>query len=265
MSLRDVLSVTPATEGTFRSQPAGTGFQFGGLTLGCALRAAAETVGPEMVPKSLHAYFLRPGEWGAETDLEVERLSDGRAFAARVVTVKQAGRTLAVMTASFHTPGSSLDWQASKPVDIAEPESLEPVPITLPLENLIEVRPLNAKAAAQPTTGLHQPTESLHPYWARALGDLGTDPKTHYSALTFISDYLVILFVQAAGVELDKFSVRTLDQSVWFHRPTNAEDWMLFSTDPVSVANGRGLTNGAVHDREGRLVASFTQETIVIA
>jgi acyl-CoA thioesterase-2 len=57
--------------------------------------------------------------------------------------------------------------------------------------------------------------------------------------------------------------VVTLDHALWFHRPGTYDDWLLYSAEPASVASGRGLSRGSVHDRDGRLLASFSQEALI--
>lgn len=56
---------------------------FGGVTLGCALLAAAQSA--EVPLHSFHAYFLRAVPEDRPTELAVERLRDGRRFSHRRV------------------------------------------------------------------------------------------------------------------------------------------------------------------------------------
>ena len=93
---------------------------------------------------------------------------------------------------------------------------------------------------------------------------LGEDPIVHSAALAFMSDYLVTFSLLASGAPIaDPTAIRTVDHSVWFHRPVAADDWLRFSSDPMSIAAGKGLANGSVHDRQGTRVASFTQEVFL--
>jgi acyl-CoA thioesterase-2 len=254
MRFDDLLTVRQVAEGTFSANPEGDGFLFGGLTLGLALTAAAQTVREGMVAKSFRANFLRPGQWGAETTLSVQTVIDGRSLALRQVSVLQQDRVLAVMTASFHIPGSGADWQLPMPTGIPRPEELSAAPAMLPVSNLIEVRPTRP-VGADP---LRAP---VHPYWAKPVEPIEGDDARHRGVVAFLSDYLVILSVLAAGLELaEPTGTRTLDQTLWFHRPTDAGDWLLFSADPVSIAAGKGLSRGTVHSTDGALVASFAQE-----
>jgi acyl-CoA thioesterase II len=259
VSLRELLTVRPGPNGALVAQPAGQGFLFGGLTMGLALRAAAHSVGPAMVPKSFHTYFLRPGMWGSQTTMEVDEESNGRTFCARTVRLRQENRTVAVMTASFHVPGSGSDWQVPPPVDVPGPDLLPQTDVRLPQPDLFEVRSVDL--------GLDEWTTGRgHPYWARSAHPLGEDPISHDAALAFMSDYLVIYSLLAAGAPIaNPSTIRTVDHSVWFHRPVNADDWLLFSSDPVSIAGGRGLAQGSVHARTGTRLASFSQEVIIPA
>jgi acyl-CoA thioesterase-2 len=132
--------------------------------------------------------------------------------------------------------------------------------------DLIEVRPTRPV----PADPLGAP---VHPFWARAVepvssddGDVAVtrDDARHCAVLAFLSDYLVILSMLAADPTIaDPTGTRTLDQTLWFHRPADLNDWLLFSAEPVSIAHGKGLARGTVHSPAGVLVASFAQEVII--
>jgi acyl-CoA thioesterase II len=261
----DALAITRKSDDEFIAEPPGDGFLFGGLTMALVLRAAAATTGPQMVPKSLHGYFLRPGRWEGPTTLRVGQPSNGRSFAARTISVEQDGKVLASFAASFHVPGPGSDWQADSLGPLpAGPDELESVTAHLPSADLIEVRPVHP----HPDRPLSAPA---HPYWARSIHPLGTDPIEHHAALVFVSDYLVILSVLSqsvlgAGLAVaEPTSIRTVDHGLWFHRPVNASDWLLFSSDPVSISAGRGFVRGSVRTTSGELVASFSQEVVIPA
>jgi acyl-CoA thioesterase-2 len=257
VQLDDLLKVGPVADGRYESVPDGEGFLFGGLTFAVGLRAAAETVRPGMTPKAIRANFVRPGQWGGRTELEVEPVIDGRTIAARQVTATQAGKILSVMTASFHVAGSGIDWQAPMPFDVPPPEDLAPSPVTLPVLGLIEVRPV----VPHPDVPMVAP---IHPYWARPGRPVSDSPIVHNCVIAFLSDYLVTLSALKADPNLSQPSgTRTLDHGLWFHRAVDANDWLLFTADPVSMTDGRCVLRGTVRTRDGVLAASFTQEVIV--
>src|ERR1700722_8288762 len=136
MSLREMLAVGRSSDDVSMATPPGAGFLFGGYSLALALVAAAETVEAPMVPKSLHAWFLRPGQWGSEMTFSVQRWSDGRSFSTRHVTLNQGGRAIGEMATSFHVPGEGGDWYASPSSRVAASEDLTPARVRLP-EQLI--------------------------------------------------------------------------------------------------------------------------------
>jgi len=252
-----MLRMHQVSEDVYEAVPPGTGFLFGGLSLALALVAASKTVEAHMVPKSFHIYFLRPGEWGAPTALSVKRWPDGRSFATRNVTISQQDRVVAALVASFHVPGNGAQgWQANAAPTVPSPESLPPTRVSLPAE-VIDVRRVAQGAG-------HSMQESWHPFWARARGELGDIGVANYAALGFMSDYLVILSMHNARSAVSPTAtIRTLSQSVWFHRPVLADRWHLFVADPLSVTFERGIALGSMYSEDALLVGSFTQEVII--
>ena len=95
---------------------------FGGQVLGQALMAATATVEKRVV-HSLHAYFLRRGDFNAPIVYEVDRARDGNHFSTRRVVAIQHGAQIFNMSASFQAAESGLDHQLPMP-DVPPPEEL---------------------------------------------------------------------------------------------------------------------------------------------
>ena len=215
-----------------------SGHLFGGYTLGLALEAASATVNPEMWPQSLHANFIDAGSQGQELRMHVEVLRNSRAFAMRQVTVNMGDST---------------------PFDYPDPESLETDETYLFAMNPIDVRPINGPSLRGP--GHRVPR--VHPFWVRPYVQLPDNPMLHAAVVAFISDYMVVGNAQAPNRLIpDGTVVVTLEHALWFHRPVNANDWLLFTAEPLSTYHGRGVSSGKVYSREGLLVASFVQEVL---
>jgi len=51
--------------------------------------------------------------------------------------------------------------------------------------------------------------------------------------------------------------------SMWFHRPFRADDWLLYDVDSPSSAAARALVRGRLFSRAGSLVASTAQEGLI--
>src|SRR5689334_25043655 len=67
---------------------------FGGQVLGQALAAASRTVDKERTAHSLHAYFLRRGDFNAPIIYDVDRSRDGHSFSSRRVVAIQHGEQI---------------------------------------------------------------------------------------------------------------------------------------------------------------------------
>jgi acyl-CoA thioesterase II len=250
----DLFALQPAGPGRFVAVPPGEGFLFGGLTMALMLQAAVATVREGMVAKSLHALFLNSGLWGPPPiDLNVETAADSRAFSSRRVAVDQLGRRLVDGVVSFHSYEEGEDWQVTAP-DVAPPEALESRPMTFASGS----QPAEIRLVVESAPGF---SEIIHPFWGRSLQPASDgDPMRRYGPVLFLTDYLVIAtpFPRASGAGQGKMS-RTLEHSIWFHRPVLDDDWLLYSCDATSVVGGRYFSQGTVHDRAGRLIATFAQ------
>nr|WP_052032974.1 acyl-CoA thioesterase domain-containing protein [Rhodococcus wratislaviensis] len=106
--------------------------------------------------------------------------------------------------------------------------------------------------------------------WLEPAHSLPDDPLMHVCALTYGSDMTL-----ASTAALDRQPHRSLqrgpsrvfmtslDHAVWFHRPFRADDWMLFAQQSPSAVDGRGLSMGNFWTRDGHLVATVVQESLM--
>ena len=79
-----------------------------------------------------------------------------------------------------------------------------------------------------------------------------------------MSDMGVVGGARAPGSSLPpRFMGASLDHAVWFHRPARADEWLLFSVDPVTNFGSRGLAKGSLHTRDGVLIATISQECLL--
>ena len=51
-----------------------------------------------------------------------------------------------------------------------------------------------------------------------------------------------------------------VDHALWFHRPVDLSDWVLFDQFSPSGIAGRGLTTSTMYNRAGQLVCIATKE-----
>jgi acyl-CoA thioesterase II len=251
---------------TFTAQPGESDFGrlFGGLVLANGLAAAAETVAAEMLPQSLHGYFISAGQPGIPIQLDVARLRDGRAFANRRVTASQDGKVILEMLVSFHVEEQGEDWHPPAPPR-AQPDDAQPVVRPPEMQGVFEMRTMSeATMFAGP------------PYWIRVVEPVADDPITQACVLTYLSDMGLMaaarprdMTVRPEMMEMSPEEQRplmrnaaSLDHAVWFHRPYDPNAWHRYEANKLNSNDATGLVQGALYDADGVLVATTAQEAL---
>jgi len=274
--LLDLLDVSSQGEGLFLGGPGPSAHSrvFGGQLLGQALAAASFSVPEGSVCHSLHAYFLRPGKPGRPTEYEVSVMRDGRRLAARKVAAVQRDELVFELTASFE-PDSPGPEHAEPSLDAPAPETFPPEAARMQpwleklppeLQKLARNSPIEFIEIDARDWHDHTPSAAPVRVWRRVRDRLPDDPALHRCVLAYASDMGALEpAMRAVGLARgdSDLQLASLDHALWFHRPFRCDEWLLFSVWPVSVGSGRGLCRGLVHSRDGRHVASYTQEAMV--
>jgi acyl-CoA thioesterase-2 len=247
---------------------------FGGQVLGQALVAATATAEDRAV-HSLHAYFLRRGDFNSPIVYEVDRALDGKHFSSRRVVAIQHGRQIFNMSASFQLPESGLEHQISMP-DVPQPESLpdleshyRKVADKLPpaaRRVLEQKRPFEFRPVQEPDEPRREKSAPLKYIWFRAVDKLPGDEALHRCLLAYVSDFhLLATALKPHGVSMisPKLVIASVDHAMWFHRGVRVDDWLLYAIDSPSASGARGFTRGSVFARDGRLIASAAQEGLI--
>jgi acyl-CoA thioesterase II len=258
-----------------QSQDLGFGSVFGGQVLGQALSAAYQTVPGERRVHSLHAYFLRPGNAQEPIVYNVDCIRDGKSFTTRRVMAIQNGRAILNMAASFQVDEPGFDHQDTAPQP-AGPEGIaselelamkvadqipEPIRDKILCKKAIEIRPVDPVNPFAPDK-----REPLRYTWFKAVGRLPDNPVIHQCMLAYASDFgLVItsLYPHGHSYWQPQMQVASLDHAIWFHRDFRMDDWLLYAMQSPNAGKARGLNNGRIYTKEGRLVASVAQEGLI--
>jgi acyl-CoA thioesterase-2 len=255
------------------SRDIGSAQVFGGQVLGQALVAASATVNARAV-HSLHAYFLRRGDFNAPIVYEVDRSRDGGSFSSRRVVAIQHGQQIFHMSASFQKPEAGLDHQLSAPV-VTPPEAL-PDRMTA-LKARIEGLPPERRRvwAAQrpwefrlvePLPETPQPADVVRHVWFRVIDRCPDDPILHRCLLAYLSDFQLLetaLLPHGVSHFDGRLTIASIDHAMWFHRPVRIDDWLLYVLSSPSASGSRGFATGRIYDRSGVLVASVAQEGLM--
>jgi acyl-CoA thioesterase-2 len=271
-ALKGLLIVEELDTDLYRSPalPGMSGRVFGGQVIAQALASATGSVSAESPVHSLHAYFLRAGDYARPIIYRVIRDFDGGTFANRRVVAMQDGKPILNLAASFQRREEGLSHTKRMP-DVPGPEQAIPVarslsdvgaklskPITAML-TAFDVRTSQRDAQGDGTLGM--PNQSS---WFRLDPTLGSDLAR--IALAFSSDFgLVSTGMLPHGMEWFSSDVQaaSLDHAIWFHEDPPLGEWLLYAMDSPWSGHSRGFNRGAVYDQSGRLIASMTQEGLM--
>jgi acyl-CoA thioesterase II len=240
---------------------------YGGHLLGQGLAAAFETVDTDKHAHSLHAYFLKTGRAGEPIGYQVSCLRDGRRYATREVRAVQDNATLMVMLVSLKVdePGD-----AHQPDMPPAPEAVHVEarrrragigPLTLPFADGhgVELHPVDDWSPLSPPGGAAAIT-----LWVRAAMSASADRRARQCALAYVSDgSMMFNALRPHGRPFATHRATSLDHALWFHADADPADWLLFAQSGPAAADSRGFNDGRIFAKDGRLIASVAQESMM--
>jgi acyl-CoA thioesterase-2 len=271
------LALEPIEMNLFRGVSPNEGFPriFGGLVIAQALLAAYETV-EDRVCHSLHAYFIRPGDVNIPVLYEVDRSRDGGTFTTRRVIAIQNGKQIFNLAASFQVVEDGLEHQSPMP------EHPDPESVKTELDQLLakfgdklpekmktqmnRPRPIDLRWPDPQHMFKPVPKPPRKQVWMRAKMPIGPEVKLQQACLAYASDMAFMetaLRVHGLTWQTPGLQSASLDHAMWFHRPVDFNDWLLFDQDCPSTSQGRGFIRGEMYTQDGRLAASVAQECLM--
>ncbi len=270
----DLLDVERIEENLYRGLNHQTEHVFGGQVLAQAIASAFRTVKEPHELHSIHAYFLRPGDWNVPILYDVDRIRDGRSFSTRRVVAIQHGRAIFNMSSSWQKREQGLSHALPMP-DVPPPEALrgDREAYLEAAESQPEVKRFAFRFEAIESKQVERilmTDEGTHPpfkhTWLRTREPLPDDPEVHLAVLAYMSDLdFMSTSMLPHGRNRMRESVQgaSLDHSLWFHRPFRADEWLLFAKESPNASGARGFVRGQFFRRDGTLVATAAQECLI--
>lgn len=276
------LALEPIELNLFRGHsPADDGPRmFGGHVIAQALLAAYATV-PERICHSLHAYFIRPGDPSIPVLYAVDRSRDGGTFTTRRVTAIQRGEQIFNLAASFQVNEPGFEHQFPMP-EAVDPLSVEEESARFKAmaetlgdripdwvrRNMTRRRPIDIRwIDPQPVDRRPEKKPPQKAVWMKCLTPIPAgDVALQQALLAYASDMAFMetaLRVHGLTWQTPGLQTASLDHAMWFHRPTDFNDWHLYDQDAPSTSAGRGFVRGAIYDRGGVLASSVAQECLM--
>ncbi|MFD0963936.1 acyl-CoA thioesterase [Pseudofulvibacter geojedonensis] len=274
-----VLNLEEKSSNSFNgvSETVGSPNVFGGQVLAQAVNAAYRTINNGRSLHSLHSYFLEAGDLNLPITYQVEIIRDGGSFSTRRVTAQQGDNIIFILAASFHKEEKGYEHQVERKTNIKLPEDLlswndlyKRYGFFLP-KKVASFLKIERPVIFKPTIILNPLSKKdLKPYsdvWFKVKGDTNNlSLAEKQQVLTYLSDYNILaaaLYPHASKAHFGNTQMASLDHAMWFFRDFDLDDWLLFSVDVPSTSNARGFTRAHIHTKDGKLIASATQEGLM--
>lgn len=235
---------------------------FGGSTLALLVQQAAQAASEGQRPHSLHAHFLAPAAPARPLTVVRHAVTTSPSFTTASLHAMQGGHTVASATVSFHRPRPSPEHAACTDVPSGDPGAAPhaeggalPHP-DHPARRDFEFR------AADPVPPAGTDSRPVLRFWVRHRGPL-QDTLAQATALTWASD---LCLTRVADLEHEtRPGVRraaSLDHALWFHRPFDLTQWLLYETTSPAYADALAFSTGRFF-ADGLLVASVAQQSLL--
>jgi len=258
-------------ENIFRgeSQDLGTSRVFGGQVLGQALNAAQQTI-EDRPAHSVHAYFLRAGDFDAPIIYEVDRSRDGGSFSARRVVAIQHGRPIFTLSASFQLSQPGLEYHAEfTPPPLPDSNSDIMDKVSPPEIDSAQPRPAQNFELYRIKNSGRDSSAGIQ-LWLKARENLPDNPDLHRAILAYISDYGLLPsaliphgYSSSTPDKWRNATLASIDHAIWFHRPSRMDEWLFYDCRPISTSGSRGTAHGSFYTADGVLVATTFQEGLM--
>ncbi|MBW2723509.1 MAG: thioesterase family protein [Deltaproteobacteria bacterium] len=231
---------------------------FGGQLIAQAIVMATHSAAGKAV-KSIHALLPRTGDLAEPVEWELERIQDGRSFAARSIVGRQNDELIFSAQLSLHLPEDGPEHQVAFP-DAGDPESATTVELSMV--------PWETRAAFGVDLQSREVGPPDYALWMRA-PSVPHDQALHQALLAYSSTLTLIgtaLRPHEGVSEADaqgRLQTAVTSHTLWFHRPLRMDKWLLLQQQSPCTAGARGFGLGHAFSSEGQLVASFAQESLI--
>jgi acyl-CoA thioesterase-2 len=291
----DAVTLKPATAGYFDlaftavTQPCPWPKAYGGDLVAPAAAAAMRSVADGKTLHSIHSYFLRPAEIGAEVRYEVELLRDGRGYGTRQVRGYQNGKVLYACLAGFTSGGECGDYAAGPPAELAAVPGPGELPSSAEYlhgrnggtmtaaskEYWSSGRSFDLRHVPGPVylavEGERVPHQAVwvRPFDALRPADGLTSAQRDLAALAYVCDYTIlepVLRVLGLAWADEGLVTASLDHAMWFHRqpgPGILDGWLLYAQQAVAAGTGRGTGIGRFFTPGQKHLATVVQEGMI--
>lgn len=232
---------------------------FGGQLVAQMIMAADMRTGGEKEIKSVQAIFCRAGTYGSPIELVIDPMQAGRTWASDSISAMQNGKLLsrALVLSSIDDP--DLVRHGPPMPNVSGPDDAKPDgAIVFPGVETRTVVPPSAEGGSAPVSM----------FWHRYESKVGS-PAANSAILSWATaGQLIGLAFRPHADEVDisqahrTISTGVIGHTVNFHERLDVSAWHLVCNEATYAGRGRVHGRGTVFTQEGRLVATFSQDSM---
>jgi len=265
-----VLDVEDLGEGRWTAShpsedPEGRDVVFSGQMLAQMIMVSDAAGGHQKEVKSVHAVFARAGTYsGGRIEYVLDSMHSGRAWASDTITARQGDRLLARALVLLNAVEPDLMRHAPPMPDVPGPDACAPQPFGMAFPG-VEVRAVGPLGQLAPSSS---PTTYL---WARSPQSYDS-VAANQAVIAWSEPGLIIGAAMSVHTDTVDFgqahrsiSTGVISHTAHFHDHGDAGDWLLFVHEAPYAGHGRVFGNGSVFTRDGTLVSTFAQDSMVRA
>ena len=263
----DLLQLDEAEGGRYRvrhpSESAeGRDVVFSGQLIAQMIMAADRSVEGSKDVKSVHALFARAGSYTMPIELEVDVMQSGRTWASDTVTATQNGKLLSRSLVLLSIDDPDLMRHELSAPEVDGPDRAAPAPsLAYPDAEIRKVDAPDATVGGVPAMW----------QWVRVPGTSGP-PAVHQAVLSWCTPGPIIELAMRPHTEKVRIgdahrsvSTGVIGHTINFHERFDVGQWTLVSFEASYAGRGRVHGRGLCFSEDGRLLASFSQDSMVRA
>ena len=273
------IQLTQLDKYLFSGQPNAwpSGHVYGGHVLAQSMEAAMNTVSDSVHFHSMHAYFLRQGKAGRPIVYEVDPIRDGGSFCTRRVVAIQDGVAIFNTSLSFHKKEEGFSHQVdnvyidTNPDDYEDDETFYKRHLTkrgLDADKLFPSLPFILRTLDRVNPDDPQPLDPNGGTWVKLKNHHPLNTDANIRMLCYASDFgLMSACLRPHGMlgrDPRIGQMASLDHAFYLHDDDfDCNDWLFYKTEGNWAGGARVFSRGTFYTREGKMIASTTQEGLV--
>lgn len=268
VALPDVLRLDPQAPNRFGAphpadDPEGRNVVFSGQLLAQMIMAADACMGGALEVKSIQAVFSRAGTYEHPMTLHVDTTHAGRTFGSTTITAYQGERLLSRGLLLMSADEPDLIRHGPGAPKLPDPESIEPDATSIGFPGS-ETRTVPDEEAIGPDGSPELA------FWLRCPGEHSVAASQAMLAWSQPGELIgLALRPHASEVRIEDahktLSTGVIAHTIHFQQRFDASDWLLVQQTATDAGRGRVYGEGRVYDRSGKLVSTFSQDSMVKA